>query len=147
MKPTPKYIGPLAGALLLLSGCGQKDDGTAGGKPDAPVASSSEFETVLRCATLTSSAYFQHLALAGESGNLPKPDEAVYTAWAKKLAILSFNKGMGFKAFNEMKAKAKREVRVYSLNVDPDHAAEVQTCIDTVPPPTNEPDPSWPSDS
>ena len=146
MKP-PKYFGPLAGALLLLSGCGQKDDGTAGGHPDALVASDSEFDTVLRCSVLTSSAYFQHLALAGESGNLPKPGEALYSGWAKRLAILSFDKGMGFKAFNEMKAKAKRDVRVYSLTVDPAHAAEVQTCIDTVPPPTREPDPSWPSDS
>lgn len=143
-----KYLGPLAAALLLLSGCGQKDGGAAGGgETDAAVAGGGELDTALRCWALTSGAYFQHMALAGEAGNLPKPDEAVYTGWAKKLAILSFNKGMGFKAFNEMKDKAKRDVRIYSLTVEPDHAAAVRTCIDTVPPPTSEPDPSWPSDS
>lgn len=147
MKPALKYFGPLVGALLL-SGCGQKDGGAArNGDAKELTVSGSEFDTVLRCWALTSSAYFRHMALAGESGNLPKPDEAVYSGWAKRLAILSFNKGMGFKAFNEMKAKAKRDVRGYSLTVDPDHAAAVQTCIDSVPTPTNEPDPSWPSDS
>ncbi len=148
MKPAAKYIGLLAGPLFLLSACGQKEGASAGdGEATKPVANDSELETALRCWALTSGAYFQHMALAGETGNLPKPDEAVYTGWAKKLAILSYKKDMGYKAFNEMKDKAKRDVTIYSLTVDPGHAAAVQTCIDTVPPPTDEPDPSWPSDS
>lgn len=148
MKFAPKHIASLASALLLLSACGQKDGETPGdGDAKALAGNGSELDTALRCWALTSSAYFQHMAMAGETGNLPKPDEAIYTGWAKKLAILSFNKGMGFKAFNEMKDKAKGDVRIYSLAVDPERAAAVQTCIDTVPPPTSEPDPSWPSDS
>ncbi len=149
MRSTVKLIAPLGGALILLSACGQDGEAAAGseGAKAAVAAGDSELSTALRCWALTSGAYFQHMALSNESGNLPKPDEAVYTGWAKKLAILSFNKGMGFKAFNDMKGGAQREARVYSLTVEPDHAAAVQSCIDTVPPPTNEPDPSWPSDS
>lgn len=99
----------LAAGALLLSACGSGQE-TAGGGAATEVAATgdSEFDTVLRCWALTSGAYFQHMAMAGKSGNLPNPDEAVYTGWAKKLAIMSFKKGMGFKAFNEMKNKAKR---------------------------------------
>ena len=136
-------VAALAGGALFLSACGSEPEAAGGGA----ATGDGEFDTVLRCWALTSGAYFLHMALAGESGNLPKPDEATYTGRDKKLAILSFKKGMGFKAFNEMKNKAKGDVRVLSLNVDPAHAAAVQTCIDGVPPPTDEPDPSWPSDS
>jgi len=148
MKLALKCLTPLAASGLLLSACAPSN-GTAEGDNATEVAASgdSELVTALRCWALTSGAYFQHMALADQTGNLPKPDEAVYTGWAKKLAILSFDKGMGFKAFNDMKSKAKGDVRIHSLTVKPDHAAAVQTCIDSVPPRTNEPDPSWPSDS
>lgn len=139
----------LAGGALLLTACGSGKEMANGGDATTEVAATgdSDLDTALRCWALTSGAYFQHAAMFGENGNLPKPDEAAYTGWGKKLAIMSFNKGMGFKAFNEMKDKAKRDVRIYSLTVEPDHAAAVQACIATAPPPTNEPDPSWPSDS
>lgn len=139
--------------MILLSACGPqgeeavKDKPAQSGTTREATAVGGELATALRCWALTRGAYFQHRALAGETGNLPDPDEAVYTGWGKKLAILSHAKGMGFKAFNAMKDTATREVRIYSLRVDADHAAAVQSCIDTTPPATNEPDPSWPSDS
>lgn len=148
MKSASRYFASLAGALSLLSGCGQNGGEASNGKSSTEtVNNGGELKTSLQCWALTSDAYFKHLALADQSGNLPKPSEAVYTGWAKQLAILSFDEGMGFKAFQSMKDKAKREVRGTSLTVEPEHAAAVQTCMDTVPPLSNRPDPSWPSGS
>ena len=64
MKFAPKHIASLASALLLLSACGQKDGETPGdGDAKALAGNGSELDTALRCWALTSSAYFQHMAM------------------------------------------------------------------------------------
>lgn len=151
--PSP-LIPAMAAGLIVLAACGQPSN-TSSNKPglkintdqDSKISVSTgdkEFDATLRCWALTSGAYFVHMALHDKPGNLPNPDENVYGTWGKKLAIMAYNKKMGFDEFQAMKNKAKGSVSVYSLEVEPEYAAAVQKCIDTTPPPINEPDPSWP---
>ena len=98
----------------------------------------------IHCWSLTQTAYFQHVALAEQTGNLPKPPDKVHGAWAKHGALIAFKSGLKLKELEDAKSKASRSNKIYSLTVDDDYAKSVQTCIDTVPAPTNEPDPSWP---
>ncbi len=119
MNSRPNNLAALCAGILLLSACSSTADSAGGDETAKGVASGGELDTALRCWALTSGAYFQHAALADQTGNLPKPDEAIYTGWGKQLAILAFKNGMGFKAFNAMKDKAQSDARVYSLNVDP----------------------------
>ena len=150
MRLPSTSIPAMAASLIVLAACGEAT-GASGLKvntdQDTKIAVSTgdkEFDATMRCWALTSGAYFVHMALPGEAGNLPKPDEMVYGTWAKKLAIMAYDKKMGFEEFQTMKNKAKSSVSVHSVEVEPEYAAAVQACIDTTPPPITEPDPSWP---
>ena len=149
----PRMIISLAaiGAALTLTACGDAAEEAAPkitSKQDTEIAVSTgdkEFDATMRCWALTNTAYFVHIALGdGQPGNLPNPDASVYGIWHKKLSIMAYDKKMSLDAFQEMMSKAKSSVAVYSVEVEPEYAAAVQTCIDTTPPPIDAPDPSWP---
>ncbi len=150
MRPSRTLLTALGASLFMLAACGEaaenkglkiNSDGTS---KISVSTGDKEFDATMRCWALTSGAYFLHIALQGETGNLPNPDSSVYEIWGKKLAIMAYDKKMGFEEFQAMKNKAKGSVSVYSLEVEPDYAAAVQKCIDTTPPPIDAPDPSWP---
>ncbi len=150
MRHSLKLVPVIMAGFLLLSACGDKSEKTGlkiNSDGDSKISVSTgdkEFDATMRCWALTSGAYFLHIALQNETGNLPNPESSVYEIWGKKLAIMAYDKKMGFEEFQAMKNKAKGSVSVYSLEVEPEYAAAVQTCIDTTPPPIDAPDPSWP---
>ncbi|MFC4290998.1 hypothetical protein ACFOWX_01030 [Sphingorhabdus arenilitoris] len=147
VKTIPSLI--LVATLVTVCACSNEATDKSSGDTQTAAASpastgDAEFDGSLKCWALTNTAYFQHMAMTGHSGNLPKPEEAVYTSWAKKNAILAFERKMNFKDYQAVQERAKSEVRIYSLTVEPDYAANVQACIDTTPDVSAQADPSWP---
>jgi len=142
-------------ALIALSACSD-DAGTGaeaadGGANEADVAAPSAagdatLDDALACWGLTNRAYFLHQAITGGGGNLPNPPTQIYRAWHNVAATAAHGDGMTLSAFEARQQDAQRKTTVYSLDVEPDHAAAVQRCIDTAPPLGPDPELNWPQD-
>ncbi|MBY9066997.1 hypothetical protein K1X12_08810 [Hyphomonas sp. WL0036] len=151
MRLSPKLASAIGASLLILTACGEKTDAPSvrslGGAAETGVKTGDKkFDRAIECWALTSSAYFAHLAFGSEqTGNVPNPDQEIYGNWSKEMALMAHDKGMNYEEYQELQKKAQKPTRLYKLQVEPEVANAIQSCIDAVPPLNPRPDPSWPT--
>lgn len=148
-----RFAPAIIAGLFLVTACGE-NGGSEGGLAVRTAAAEAEtgiktgdrkFDEAINCWALTNAAYFAHLALGGsQTGNVPNPDHGVSGIWSKEMALMAHDKGMSYTEYQDLQAKAQKPTRLYTLEVEPEMAKAIQTCIDKTPPLNPRPDPSWP---
>lgn len=148
-----RFAPAIIAGLFLVTACGESG-GSEGGLAVRTAAAEAEtgiktgdrkFDEAINCWALTNAAYFAHVALgSSQTGNVPNPEPVVYMTWSKEMALMAHDKGMSYTEYQDLQAKAQKPTRLYTLEVEPDMAKAIQTCIDKTPPMSERPDPSWP---